>query len=201
MCSIASSVRGDIECVIEEERTRGGRHIVRIVKFEDGVRWIARAATHNINASENTNSDQLSWANAEDARSDLDEDKVVREVIASQLELADVNIPQHAPTSDNALQGDEPSLADVTVSITHDPMQAEVDTLQLVRERTTIPVPAVHRYHESDYFKVGAAFMLMEAVDGNMGYDAGSWDIPKQYKPKFLDQLAKIQVSDFVRCS
>ena len=42
LCKYASSLRNGQECSVENPIGMGGRHLVRILTFEDGVRWIAR---------------------------------------------------------------------------------------------------------------------------------------------------------------
>lgn len=202
---IASSARGGMKCVLEDQRARGGRHIIRIVKFADGVRWIARAAMLNISTPESISSDDSSWMDVgEDALIDFDANEnmsmsmsmSMSEVIDSQAEMLEENTSQHDTTTDEMVHHEEPSASDVALHFTHDPMQLEVDTLQLVKERTTIPVPAIYRYSASDYDRVGAAFMLMDCLPGNVGTDlVGSSGVPQQYMDKYLNQLAKIHVS------
>ena len=42
LCQRATRIRDGKHCTVDEKFTSGGRHMVRILNFEDGTRWIAR---------------------------------------------------------------------------------------------------------------------------------------------------------------
>lgn len=42
LCCAASSARDGRSCIVKPEIAMGQRHMVRIIEFEDGIRWIAR---------------------------------------------------------------------------------------------------------------------------------------------------------------
>lgn len=76
----------------------------------------------------------------------------------------------------------------------------EVHTMDLVRERSRIPVPKVFAYETHDHNPVGAAFMLMEFVSGDTAMDSfGGWDVhkgevPSRFRGKYFAALAELQV-------
>lgn len=111
----------------------GGLHLVRLLEFEDGTKWIARIQIHE-------------WT----------------------------------PDSEKRLLH-------------------EIHTLSILKERTDVPVPAVFGYDASGKF-IGRAFMLMEFIPGSTAMDAfGGWDvhhgeIPAEYKARFAQRIARIQV-------
>ena len=76
-------------------------------------------------------------------------------------------------------------------------LQREVDCMQLVKERTSVPVPTVFGYVASAKNEVGAPFMLMECLSGNVGVDLSGVEIPIQYKASFLKEMARFQVRRF----
>lgn len=73
-------------------------------------------------------------------------------------------------------------------------LQREVDCLMLVKEQTSIPVPEVYGYMASPDNEIGAPFMLMECLNGNVALDLNFNHIPEEYKDKFFEAMAKIQV-------
>ena len=42
LCRFASKLNDGKECVVDPQWTIGGRHLVRMIDFHDGTRWIAR---------------------------------------------------------------------------------------------------------------------------------------------------------------
>lgn len=42
LCEICSSVRDGIACKVSDKFSIGTENLVRLVEFEDGVRWVAR---------------------------------------------------------------------------------------------------------------------------------------------------------------
>lgn len=131
LCRYASQLQGGEKCTVDPQFTRGGRHMVRIINFQGGSRWIARL--------------------------------------------------RMTTTMDDAQQS---SL-----------VQREVDCIQLVRERTSVPVPVIFGYVASAKNAVGAPFMLMECLSGNVGVDLNRDFIPSQHKDKFYAEMARFQVS------
>jgi aminoglycoside phosphotransferase (APT) family kinase protein len=77
----------------------------------------------------------------------------------------------------------------------------EVSTLQLVRERSKVPVPEVFAYEANDANPVGVPFMIMEYIPGSTAmHSFGGWAThggrtPEHFKKKFLTTMADIQVS------
>ena len=74
-------------------------------------------------------------------------------------------------------------------------LQREVDCIQLVKERIRVPVPTIFGYIASARNKIGAPFMLMECLPGNVGLDLSGVVIPAQYKAFFHKEMARFQVS------
>ena len=74
-------------------------------------------------------------------------------------------------------------------------LQREVDCIQLVRERTSVPVPTIFGYNASAKNKIGAPFMLMECFSGNVGVDLSGVAIPAQCKAYFHQEMARFQVN------
>lgn len=87
-------------------------------------------------------------------------------------------------------------------------LQSEVDTMTLIRQRTSIPVPTVYAYEVNTRNPTCAAFILMQVVSGNVatdsdgGYEVHQGQIPLHQRPPFYLAAAKIQVcpSAFVSC-
>lgn len=73
-------------------------------------------------------------------------------------------------------------------------LQREVDCIQLVKERTSVPVPTVFGYVASAENDIGAPFMLMECLPGNVGVDLSGVEIPARYKASFHEEMARLQV-------
>jgi len=79
-------------------------------------------------------------------------------------------------------------------------VESEVATLQLVRERTTIPVPQVFAWNSSDENPVGTAYLIMSRASGRLLSDCGwySWlsvdgtEMTLQQKCKIYSQLGQI---------
>lgn len=133
LCRFASTLNDGKDCAMDPQWTIGGRHMVRIVKFQDGSRWIARL--------------RMTTGMSEDGQSEL--------------------------------------------------VQREVDCLQLVKERSTVPVPTVFGYMASVRNEIGAPFMLMECLPGNTGADLNgdiNHGIPSQHKSSFYAAMARFHV-------
>lgn len=131
LCLYASKLHGGEKCAIDSQFTMGGRHMVRIINFQGGLRWIARLRM----------------------TTSMDDDDQCRLV------------------------------------------QQEVDCIQLVRERTNVPVPTVFGYIASPKNAIGASLMLMECLSGNVGMDLNHDFIPAQHKDRFYAEMARFQVS------
>lgn len=126
--SYASSLRDGSKCVIDPAVALGGRHLVRIIRFEDGPQWIARLRT----------------------TSSADDDALLKR---------------------------------------------EVDCLELVKARTSVPVPKVFGHQSTAQSKIGAPLMLMECIPGNVGMDLNFDFIPSEHKSSFFEAMARCQVS------
>ena len=133
LCQFASKLNEGKDCVVDPQWTIGGRHLIRIIQFHDGSRWIARL--------------RMTTSQSEEERSRL--------------------------------------------------VQREVDCLQLVKERTTVPVPTIFGYITSTQNEIGAPFMLMECLSGNTAVDLNrneAHGIPFQHKSSFYEGMARLQV-------
>lgn len=73
-------------------------------------------------------------------------------------------------------------------------LQREIDCMHLVKERTSVPVPTVFGYIASVKNDIGAPFMLMECLSGNVGLDLSGVEIPAQHKASFHREMARFQV-------
>ena len=76
-------------------------------------------------------------------------------------------------------------------------VKREVDCLQLVKERTTVPVPKVFGYLTGTQNEIGAPFMLIECLSGNTGVDLNGNDahgVPFEHKSSFYKDIARLQV-------
>ena len=133
LCQFASKLNDGKRCAFDPQWTIGGRHLIRIINFEEGSRWIARL--------------RMTSSMSEDEQSEL--------------------------------------------------IQREVDCLQLVKERTTVPVPTVFGYKTSARNEVGAPFILMECLSGNIVPDLNGDNVhgvPAQHKSYFYAEMARLQV-------
>ena len=78
-------------------------------------------------------------------------------------------------------------------------LQAEVDVMCLLHERTSIGVPRILDYELTTENTAGVAFMLMEFLPGNAAMDTfGGWEshhgtIPPEYRHGFYSSIAKRQ--------
>lgn len=133
LCHFASELNHGRDCNIEPGIAMGGNHIVRILEFGDGVRWLARLRMPRI-------------------ENDEDEARLLKR---------------------------------------------EVDCLQLIKDRTSVPVPSVFGYLASRK-EIGAGFILMECLPGNVAMDLNFNFIPEMYKSSFYEEMARFHVSDFI---
>ncbi|KAJ5713875.1 uncharacterized protein N7483_011056 [Penicillium malachiteum] len=78
--------------------------------------------------------------------------------------------------------------------------EAEVGTMQFIKEHSDLPVPRLFAYEADENNPVGVAFMLIEllpgivAMDPNGGYEVHRGMIPKEYRPNFYSFVAKYHV-------
>ncbi|KJK63959.1 Phosphotransferase enzyme family protein [Aspergillus parasiticus SU-1] len=68
--------------------------------------------------------------------------------------------------------------------------------MQLIQRETNIPVPHVHVAKSNSSSPVGAPFMLVDCLRGNMGMDL-SMAIPSEYKLGVFASTAEIQIEVF----
>jgi hypothetical protein len=79
-------------------------------------------------------------------------------------------------------------------------IQAEVDVMRLLYERTSIGIPRIFDYELTAENPIGFAFIIMEFLPGNVAMDAfGGWAshhgiIPFQHRHSFYLSVAKLQV-------
>ncbi|KAF2466622.1 uncharacterized protein BDR25DRAFT_327975 [Lindgomyces ingoldianus] len=81
-------------------------------------------------------------------------------------------------------------------------LRSEIGTMDLIRERSTIPVPKVYGYElfDNNSHGTGVAFMLIECFSGNAamdldgGYETHRGNILPERKPDFFRAMAEIQV-------
>ncbi|KAM5356861.1 hypothetical protein ACJ41O_003507 [Fusarium nematophilum] len=129
----AASKRNGINCKLLPDIGLGYNHMVRIIEFMDGRRWVARLKLPPL------------------AKSD-----------ASEYALETTGI-------------------------------CEFNTISLVRQKTSIPIPEIHAFEARFGSGLTAPFMLMDCLEGNVGMDLGM-TIPPNTKQAFLSGLAKIHV-------
>ena len=133
LCQFTSKLRMDEPCIIDSQLTMGANHMIRVLKFADCTRWVARLRMPSMDPDDNTDNRNVQ-------------------------------------------------------------LQREVDCIQLIRERTTMPVPAVYGYIASADNAIGAPFMLMECLAGNVAVDLDN-DVPSQHKASFYAEMANYQVN------
>ena len=74
-------------------------------------------------------------------------------------------------------------------------LQREVDCMQLVRERTRVPVPKVFGYIADPKNEIGGSFMLIECLSGNAAINLDNrTPMSPEQKKSFYDELAGFQV-------
>ncbi|KAI3565763.1 hypothetical protein IWW34DRAFT_899301 [Fusarium oxysporum f. sp. albedinis] len=131
----ATTKRNGIKCRILPDIGLGYNHMVRIIEFEDGDRWVARLKLPS---------------------------------------LPKPDISEHEQALDAR-------------------MTYEFNTMSFLREKTSIPIPRIHAFEARPHCSVGAPFMLMDCLEGNVGMDIGM-EIPPESKQTFLKALARIHV-------
>lgn len=112
----------------------GGNHMVRILEFEDGRRWVARLRLPSLHPPQGYSKESLMMA------------------------------------------------------------QTDYATASLARSRFGVPVPMIHHVSAKIDGKVGAPYMLMDCLPGNVAMDLGM-QVPEKHERIFFNDLAKIQVS------
>lgn len=75
----------------------------------------------------------------------------------------------------------------------HCVMGNESSTILLVKQETSIPIPGLHATVLDPKGPVGAQFMLMDCLRGNVGMDLGM-EIPDCHKNYVYSKMAEIQV-------
>lgn len=72
-------------------------------------------------------------------------------------------------------------------------MDREYNTIRLVQKESTIPVPCIQAIESSLHSKVGAQFMLMDCLRGNVGMDI-SFKVPSERKKSVFTSMVEIHV-------
>ncbi|TEA15774.1 hypothetical protein C8034_v002327 [Colletotrichum sidae] len=132
----AASRRNGSGCQLLRDVGLGYNHMVRIIQFDDGVRWAAR------------------------------------------LRMPPIGSSDAFENSNESIEAME---------------TCEYNTISLVRQKTSIPIPEVHAIEARWDCDVKAPFMLMDCLPGNVGMDLGM-KVPPGFKPKFLRRLAQMHV-------
>lgn len=78
----------------------------------------------------------------------------------------------------------------------HGGVECEYNTIKLVQKKSSIPVPAIHGFEASSDNTVGAPFMLMDRLRGNVGMDLGM-KVPSEYKTTVFTSMADVHVCPF----
>ncbi len=75
-------------------------------------------------------------------------------------------------------------------------LKQEVDCMQLVKQRTDVPVPTVFGYIASPVNAIGGAFILMECLSGNAAVKLQRREpMSAKQRKSFYDEIARFQVS------
>ena len=87
LCAIASGLRDGIPCSPTDQATNGLYNMVRLLRFEDGVLWLARLSMHRsaaVSAKLRSEMDTMKWITAQSTlpiptvyASEVDEDNAV----------------------------------------------------------------------------------------------------------------------------
>ena len=134
LCQYASKLNKGEPCTMDSPTTRGGRNLIRVLKFQNGTRWIARF---------------------------------------------------RIPSKDN-----------YDFEASKRVLQQEVDCMQLVKDRTSVPVPTVFGYIASHENDIGGSFILMECLFGNAAVNLHhTVPMSSEQRKSFYDQMAKFQVN------
>ena len=74
-------------------------------------------------------------------------------------------------------------------------LQSEVDCMQLVKERTSVPVPTVFGYNADPENEIGGCFILMECLPGNAAVNLHhSVPMSPKQRTSLYSGLARFQV-------
>ena len=134
LCRYASKLNNDETCTMDPQITMGGRNLVRIIKFANGTRWVARLRMPSSHKHENDASDRV--------------------------------------------------------------LQQEVDCMQLVANRTGVPVPTVFGYIASPENDIRGSFILMECLSGNAAVKLQHREpMSAKQRTSFYGEMARFQVS------
>jgi len=92
--------------------------------------------------------------------------------------------------------------SDETAEVKSALLQREIDCMRLVKERTSVPVPAVLGYDTSAENAIGAPSMLMEYIPGNVAVDLQQDGVPPAHQSSFYVEMARLQagLSQFLPC-
>lgn len=134
----ARDTRNGIDCELLPDIGLGYNHLVRVLKFTDEVRLVAR----------------LLMPHLTDAQNNSDGDAVESSVLS------------------------------------------EVQTMIAVAQNTNVPVPKIYAFEPRADCEVGAPFILMDCLEGNVGTDL-NMEIPPEHKEGFMREVAKIHVSTY----
>lgn len=77
-----------------------------------------------------------------------------------------------------------------------DAIVGELTTMTLMQRKTRIPIPKVYVVDADSNCRVGAPFMLMVCLKGNVGMDLGM-RVPVEHKQAFFAKLADIHVGSY----
>lgn len=124
-------MRNGRTCRLLQDIGLGLNHMVRIIEFDDNVRWIAR-----------------------------------------------LRMPP--------LSSKDPNTAKLI-------MAHEYNTMSLIKQKTSIPIPQVYAIELDPECRVKAQFLLMDCLRGNAGIDLGL-QVPSNYKHRVFTKMAEIQV-------
>jgi serine/threonine protein kinase len=69
-------------------------------------------------------------------------------------------------------------------------LRSEISTMELIRTKTTIPVPRIFGYGVTTN-ELGYPYLLMEALSGNVLENQMAFSVPDEHKGKFSAQLAR----------
>lgn len=70
----------------------------------------------------------------------------------------------------------------------------EYNTMLLVLQESDIPTPKVHAFEARNHSDVGASFMLMDCLAGNVGMDL-VMSVAQTHKSAFFIDMARVHVS------
>lgn len=80
-------------------------------------------------------------------------------------------------------------------------LRSEVDVMQLIKDRSNVPIPQIFAYEVNEDNEIGVPFILMEFLSGNTamdaagGYETHKGQIPLTHRPNFYRSVAECHVS------